>query len=247
MAAMLARFPGQQMPRLTVRWIMRRAFTLLAFVSILLWLWPQAASAQVGIWLQKGTSGVGVGAGVRGNGDQVELTLGGGYSYKGFLDFELDVGYIWPSNPIPDDLKVVEVSPGVIYHALKQGPDMPISLSVGAFYNQLFVQSQTLSDEGIDATEYGLTGSVAVYRFFRLGEQTGIIPAVSLGVSHSWTTFKEAGFADSTTEDTSVGVTFGAYFAYIDDGGRIYGLVPAVTVGDVTVVGLSLNIVWSLQ
>ena len=121
---------------------MRRAFVVLAVVSSLaLWLWPQSASAQVGIWLQKGTSGFGVGAGVSGGNDQVALSFGGGYSYQGFLDFELDAGYIWPSNPDPSDIKIVEVSPGVIYHALKQGPDMPVSLSVGGFYNKLFVQS----------------------------------------------------------------------------------------------------------
>src|SRR5215471_11840546 len=98
----------------------RRLLALLAF--LVLAAVPGVASAQVSIWLQRGVSGFGVTGGFFGNGDQLGFFTDLGYSYQGFLDFDLNAGATVPkaSQAIPDDMVIYTLAPTVQVHPLKQ-------------------------------------------------------------------------------------------------------------------------------
>jgi len=210
---------------------------------------PSAASAQVSIWLQRGVSGFGASGSISYNNQATVYGVDGGYSYQGFLDFDLGLYYVSVPNdkqiPGLEDLKTYVVAPGFQYHPLKQSKDIPISLSIGATFQKYFFQSDSLNNADATLDTWALTVNVAVYRFFRLGENTGVIPAASAVFTHGETTLTEPGFQDATGSSDDFGLGLGAYFAYIDDGGRIYGLVPSVTIGDHVTVALTFGVVWS--
>jgi hypothetical protein len=225
---------------------MRRSLALCLVVFGLVAL-PCVARAQVSIWLKRGVSGVGAAVSANGNSDSVAYTVSGGYSYEGYLDFDLGLSYLTFSdkNAIASDLKGFGVTPGFQYHPLKQGPDMPISLGLGVTFNWLSLQSDQLKAVGVEAESLGVGLSVGAYRFFRLGESTGIIPAA--GVLYTHTEAKFTGpRGQITNKDDTAAAALGVYFAFIDDGGRIYGIVPSVLIGSSVSFGLEFNLTWSL-
>ena len=227
---------------------MRRALILLAVVSGLL---SQTASAQVGIWLQKGVSGIGVSAGMLANSDEIGAIVGFGYSYQGFLDFELSAIYNSPHNSFLDenDLNIYGIQPGMEFHFLKQSAEFPISVSLSAYYTRFFFQSSQLSDAGIDITSQNVSAGLAVYRFFKLASNVGVIPAVGVSWVHAWVDATGPGGSVSNDDDT-VALNLGGYLAIIDQGGRIYGIVPSVAIpinnSNAVTFGISFNIIWSL-
>jgi hypothetical protein len=220
---------------------------LLTFLALFLALAPSSASAQVSIWLQKGVSGLGASASFSFNNQLTGYGVDAGYSYKGFLDFDINATYYgYPSDQeIFTDQHVYGVGPTIQYHPLKQDKDMPVSVSLGVGYQKIFFSSDTLSQEGgsIDAWNVGVNGSV--YHFFRLGENTGVIPAVGLTFVHSETTISGPNGSLSGSSD-DLGLSLAGYFAYIDDGGHIYGVAPGLIIGDHLTFGIQIGVVWSL-
>src|SRR5512134_4090729 len=193
-----------------------RTLRFLPILAVLLAAAP--ASAQVSIWLQRGVSGFGVGTGVfRGN-DATQFTLGGGYSYQGWIDFDLDFGYTVYDEDVtaPIELAELALAPTVQLHPIKQSKTVPISLSIGASATFSVLDSDDfIGDAG--GGSYGAGAALRVYRFFRIGESTGIIPAAALSVNFNHAYLNDQ-FGDEIELDdpdrTGVSVAIGAYFAY---------------------------------
>ncbi len=216
---------------------------LLALAAIL---YSVPASAQVSIWLQKGISGYGVSVGAKRDltHDGSAIDLSGGYSYQGWLDLDLSlITYLLPDDTFPDvDVSVYGVAPSLQVHPLKQGPGMPISVGLSAGFEYDFYSSEDFA-EGAGISAYSFGGSAAVYRFIRLGERIGVTPAAILGVARGTVSFDGS---SEDVSDTTVGVTLAAYLAYLDEGGRVWGLVPNVAItDDFTSIGISLGVVFS--
>ncbi len=219
----------------------------LVTVGVVLALAPRSASAQVSIWLQKGVSGLGASASFSVNNEGTAYGVDAGYSYQGFLDLDLNATYYSynTDQQIASDQHVYGIGPTLQYHPLKQSKDMPVSVSLGVGYQKVFFNSDLASEQdvSIDAWNVGVNGSV--YHFFRLGENTGVIPSMGITFVHSEITAEgPAGKISGSSDD--LGVSLAGYFAYIDEGGHIYGAVPTIIIGDHVTFLISVGVVWSL-
>jgi hypothetical protein len=226
---------------------MRRFLLFSMLLGVGLLAWPRAASAQVSIWLQKGVSGAGAAAVVAHNEDQNTFGVNGGYSHDGWLEFDLTAAYItFPENEsLPADLDGLALSPHVEVHPLKQGEGMPVSLGVTAGFTSFFLSSEELDDRNASLKSWNISADASVYRFFKLAPNLGVTPAAGITFIHSSATFSQFG-NDETSTDDSISATFGGYLAYLDEDGRIWGVAPALSVGDTTTIALRAGLVWTL-
>jgi hypothetical protein len=230
---------------------MNRSARSLLFIVLLgglgLFAWPRSASAQVSIWLKKGVTGAGASALVAHNADQNTFGVNGGYSLDGWLEFDLTVAYItFPENEtLPADLEGLTVAPHVEVHPLKQGEGMPVSVGVSAGYTKFFLSSGELDRRNASLDSWNLIADVSVYRFFKLAPNIGVTPAAGLGFVHSKTTLSRLSSDESSTDD-SINFAFGGYLAYLDQGGRIWGIAPVVSVGDTFTIALRAGLVLPL-
>jgi hypothetical protein len=226
---------------------MKRTLPVLVLVAAALA--PRAASAQVSLWLQRGVSGFGAALTLATNSDQTTYGVTGGYSYEGYLELDLSLSYANPT-VMGASLSEYVLAPQIQYHPIKQTADVPVSVGLSAGFQKLFVTSSAFLP-GAGISGLGAGAGVSVYRFVKLTANVGVIPAASLGYVHTWTTITNSAGTDTTFGNDSGALGLGAYLAYIDDAGRIWGLVPSVTFGfgDVkeTTFGLELGLVISQQ
>jgi hypothetical protein len=208
--------------------------------------WPRTASAQVSIWLQKGVTGAGASAVVAHNEDQNTFGVNGGYSLDGWLEFDLTLAYITSLNEeLPSDLDGLAVTPHVEVHPLKQGEGMPVSVGITAGYGKFFLSSEELDRRNVSLDMWNILADVSVYRFFKLAPNIGVTPSAGISFIHSEATASQFGNEETSTDD-SVTAAFGAYLAYLDEGGRIWGIAPFMNLGDSITVGLRAGLVLTL-
>jgi hypothetical protein len=206
--------------------MVRSFFVLAAVVAAMI---PSVAQAQVSLWLQEGVSGYGVGAGILGTDNTTTLIGQGGYSYRGFL--ELNVGVGWDHFE-EDGLELdgLVATTLVQFHPLKQTKEIPVSLEIGAIYRYSQVLNEDLDALGVSLTGQSFSLLGGAYRFVPLGKQVGVTPEVLLSWVHNRTTVSDDGFDQTTTED-DFRVVFGTNFGYLDNAGHIWGLTPTLSVG----------------
>jgi hypothetical protein len=201
----------------------------------------RTADAQIGIWLQRGVNGFG-GSAVLGYVDEdVSLGVSGGYSYQGWLDFGLGVAFISHGTDFVDgaDVNAIAISPGVDYHPIKQSDNLPFSLSLGVSFSYTLFTAEEFDAFGYELEGYSLAANANLYRFFKLGSNTGIIPAAGIGYIYG----ELSDNAGVSASSDFLQVALGIYLAYLDSSNRIWGLVPAVqfpVTGDNKVVSFSL-------
>lgn len=225
-----------------------RSFRLVPILAVLLASAP--ASAQVSIWLQRGVSGFGGNIGLSRGDEVTTFGVGGGYSYQGWIDFDLTYNYsVFDEETALGALDIVQHSlvPSVQWHPLKQSKTIPVSIGLGVGVPIGVLDSENfVGEEG--GTAYGLAASASVYRFFRLSSNVGIIPAAAFTVNYTKIKLTDENGDEIPLvddDDTSASVSLGAYIAYLDSGGRIWGVVPQISFGDETVFGISVGIIFS--
>jgi hypothetical protein len=228
---------------------MRRALVLALLVSgLVLVSWPRSASAQVSIWLQKGVSGVGGSLVFNHNGDQNTYGVNAGYSLRGFVDFDLTIGYFTlDDDNLPPDTDGAVIIPRAEIHPLKQGPGMPVSVGVGAGIAAFALSSDEFDARNIEVQEYNINADVSVYRFFKLAPNMGITPAAEVTYVHQWATVRQFGNELDSSSVDRVGFAVATYMAFLDSAGRIWGVAPNVGFNkDGVNFGLSAGIVLTL-
>jgi len=232
---------------------MSRRSIRLALAGALL-LVARSAEAAASIWLQKGVSGFGVSTGFgsafgySGGSDSLSLTLGGGYSYEGVYELGLQVVRGFPHTVQPGDVSVATwtIAPTIEVHPLKQSATVPISLGLRANVAFPFFSSQELDAQGVKVSAFGYGFAAMLYRFFRLGESVGVTPAVAFGFTRMNTTF-EAPTGPIDHGESIYDGALGAYFAFLDSGGRIWGLVPSVDItGNYVQASLTVGVVFAM-
>jgi hypothetical protein len=181
-----------------------------------------AAHAQ-GLYLQNQQSGIGVAAGLSHNDDALGLSLGGGYSYKAFIDAGLFVNRYGYST---DEANVssIGVQPYVNVHLLRQSDTVPVALAaVGNF--QKYFYSAT-DDRDIDGYSFFLGGSA--YRRFGLSETVSVSPQATLGYNFAHTS-GGVGLFKTSRDDGSLLLQLAGNFAY-QAGGPIWTLNPLMAI-----------------
>jgi hypothetical protein len=221
--------------------------TLLGLVLALAALAPRAASAQVSIWLQRGVSGFGAALSLSLSSDVTTYGVSGGYSYQGYLEVDLGLSY---ANPTIAGVSAneLDVNPEVQFHPIKQSAEVPVSFGVYLSGNKAFISSSDFLP-GAGLSVLGVTTGASAYRFVKLTSNIGVIPAAALAYSHTWTTVTSPDGTSSTGGNDFGALALGAYLAYIDDAGRIWGLVPSLAFGfgdsSSTTFGIELELILS--
>lgn len=227
---------------------MRRGSWIILLGVLLLVAAPRSASAQVSIWLKKGVSGAGIGGLVQTSDEQTAYGLNGGYSFYGTFELGLTVAFldIADQSGVPDDLVGAAVAPRVEWHPVKQSATFPVSVGLGAGVTGYAYSSDEFEQNDEDLSAYSVSADVSVYRFFKLSSNVGITPAAGLGYAYTSATFTQ-GTLENTETDDAVNFALGGYIAFLDQGGRIWGITPSVTIGsESTIVGLQAGVVWTL-
>jgi hypothetical protein len=218
-----------------------RARLIALTVSVVALFAARTADAQIGIWLQRGVNGFG-GSALLGYVDgDVSLGVSGGYSYQGWLDFGLGVTFISHGTDFVDgaDVSAVAISPGIDYHPIKQSDNLPFSLSLGVNFGYTLFAAEEFDAAGYELEGYSIGANANLYRFFKLGSNTGVIPAAGVGYVYGELSDNAGLSASSDFAQIALGI----YLAYLDSSNRIWGLVPAVQIpitGENTVVSYSL-------
>src|SRR5262249_35604146 len=122
--------------------------------------------------------------------------------------------------------------------------DMPVSVSLGVGYQKLYYSSDTLSALGSSIDSWSLLLNGSVYRFIRLGDKVGVIP--SAGVTFAHNSSSVDGFFPGNSTSDDIGVTLGANFAFLDGGGRIWGVAPQIEIGDSVTFSVEVGVIFSL-
>lgn len=205
-----------------------------------------SASAQVSIWLKKGTSGAGVAGLFAYNEDQTTYGVNGGYSIQGYIDLDLTIAYLdFPTDPLPDDLVGVAIAPRVELHPLKQGPGMPVSLGVGGGVTVFGFASDELESRDAELASFNLNADASLYRFFKLAPNVGVTPAIGAGFVHTEVTLTQFGSEETSTDD-AFSFQAATYLAFLDANGHIWGIAPQINVGETTTFAVRAGLVWTL-
>jgi hypothetical protein len=201
-----------------------RTILVLGLLAVL----APTAEAQTSIWLQRGVNGFGGGVQLGVTEGATSLGVSGGYSYQGWLDFGLGVAFTSHGEEFFPGAEVtsITITPGIEYHPLKQSDNLPFSLGLGVNVGYTLFSAEEFDAVGFELEGYSLAASANVYRFFRLGARTGIIPAAGLGYIYGHLEANDG----STANTDFLQVAAGIYLAYLDSSNRIWGLVPAVQV-----------------
>ena len=210
---------------------------------------PRHADAQLSVWLPKGVSGAGGEAGVQTSNVATDFVVFGGYSYRGFLEFDLGFHYvIYNDDELVPDVTAVGLSPGLQIHPLKQDAGMPISLGLSAQLMSLAASSPALDDTGLELNALGVSLAAAVYRFISLGTRMSVTPSVGVTFSHLSATLRNSSGTDiNEDDDTSVAAALAGNFAYLTSSGVILGLTPSLNVGGNLSFGLMFGVIGSVQ
>ncbi len=180
---------------------MKKLFISLVFVFLAV-----NVSFGQGVFLDKGVSGFGIGAGFGTNEDVTSFGGSVGYSFNGIFDIGLDINrFSFDQKLLGDDLSAITISPSVAFHALKQNENIPVSISLGAGYDY-----QKYSNDALDALNIDMTGGffsigASIFGYFKVAPSMKIQPA--LGVTYVTGEMKledDAGNSETSDDNTTV-------------------------------------------
>lgn len=182
-----------------------------------------AAGAQ-GIYLPNQQSGIGVAAAVSNNQDATAVSVGGGYSYKAFIDGGIFV-HRYGYSTDQANLSAIGVQPYAMVHLLRQSDRIPASVSAVGNFQKYFFSSDNDSRD-LDGYSFFLGGSS--YRRFGLSETTSITPQATVGYNFLHTN-GAVGLLKTSPDDGTFSFQGAVHLAY-QTGGPIWALTPYVTV-----------------
>lgn len=212
-------------------------------VGLVVLAYASPASAQVSIWLQRGVSGFGGSLQLQAGEDYIGYGVSGGYSWRGTVDADLALRRTFFDDETfagATDVEAYGILPSVQVHPLKQSADMPVSLGLSAGFEYQFLESDDFEAVDYEIDGWAIHTGANVYRFFRLGERTGIIPTAGLFFTHTSISDNR----DNTETDDNIRAEFGGYFAILM-GQAILGIAPFVGIGEDVAFGISFGVVVS--
>jgi hypothetical protein len=186
-----------------------------------------AASAQ-SLYLPNGASGVGVSGGVATNEDALALSVGGGYSYKTFIDGGVFLNRYSYDNTGSYGVTALGVQPYATVHALRQSDTVPVSLAGTANYQRLFY---SVNDPLVDISGWSLFLGGYAYRHFDLRGAWSVTPQVTVGYQSDHVSGGTGIVARSPDAGTLI-FQLAGNFGYLDHGGRIWLANPFMALDD---------------
>jgi hypothetical protein len=194
---------------------------------------PATDAAAQGMFLDKGTSGFGFGAGYQTNEDVSGYSLTAGGSAKGTLDLGMSIGRLsFDQHQYMDDLKATAISPFLRVHAIKQSESIPFSFSFGASY-----EWDSYSSDMLEKTEVEMKGSAysfggSLYSTIPMSFSVELVPTVGITYTEAKVEFEDS-FGESISADGDVTTySFGLNLSLRLPENRKFILGPGAAVND---------------
>jgi hypothetical protein len=187
------------------------------------------ASAQ-SLYLPNGASGIGVTGGVSANEDAFAVSVGGGYSWKTFIDAGAFLHRYTYGNTGSFDVSAIGFQPYATLHALRQSDTVPVSLAGMANYQRLFFSVAT-NPEGVTISGWSLFVGGSVYRRFALRDPWSLTPQVTVGYESTQTSGGTGIVSRSPTAGTLL-FQMAGNLAYQTQSGRVWLANPFLTFDD---------------
>jgi hypothetical protein len=204
-----------------------------------------AASAQ-SLYLPNGASGIGVEGGVSANADAVDLSVGGGYSYKTFIDAGALLHRYSYDNTGSFSVSAIGVQPYATLHALRQSDTVPVSLAGTVNYQHYFF-SVGDNPDNLSISGWSMFLGGYVYRRFALRGAWSVTPQVTAGYETLQTTNGTRIVSRSPSDGTLI-FQMAGNISYQDQTGRVWLANPFLTFDDRhATFGLSIGATFPLR
>lgn len=180
---------------------MRSIFTVITFLVIAVSVYGQGA------YLERGQSGIDIGAGFSTTDDGNDYFWGNvGYSVSGIFDFGISVGRLnYDEKLFNSDLSATVISPNITVYALKQNDDIPLSFAIGAGYEWVSYSNDVLNDYNIDMTGWAFSVGGSLFGYFQASNSFRIQPSVSFSYVTAEIKLEDSyGNEESEKDDTTV-------------------------------------------
>jgi len=201
-----------------------------------------SALAQ-GLYLPADKSGVGAAAGFSLNEESIALSLGGGYSYRSFIDAGIFVNRHEYDEVTSANITSYGIQPYVNVHVLKQTEVVPLSVAAMANFQKYFFSER---DNQLDIDGWSLFTGGSAYRRFGLSGTVSMTPQFVVGVGYRHRT--GTGGALGTVQPNAVGavIRFDTNFGYQSPGStsRLWVLNPFLAYDNALTVGFTVGAVF---
>jgi hypothetical protein len=205
-----------------------------------------SASAQ-SQFIEHGTSGYGAQVGVATADGATGLSVGGGYSYLGFLDVGLNLSHFWFDwyNVYGINTTETGVMPYANLHILRQDDYIPVSLALTANFDKRFFSLNAPSWARASLSGWGLFLGAFTYRHINLTEATAVTPQLTLGLEHQSLTGGVFGVTSMSISDNSLLARIDGNVSFKSASGRVWVVDPFLSFDDQnTFFGIALGAVF---
>jgi hypothetical protein len=138
-----------------------------------------------GSYLERGQSGIGLGADYSSSKNYSTIGGSASYSISGIVDLGASVGKTYYDKKLAsEDLSAIYLSPGIEIYAIKQNENMPITISFFASYSYHYYSSDALSLRGLRMSGYGYSIGPSICNNNDASETIKIQP--SIGIVYLW-------------------------------------------------------------
>jgi hypothetical protein len=201
-----------------------------------------SALAQ-GLYLPSDKSGVGAAAGVSLNEESIALSLGGGYSWRSFIDGGVFLHRYEYDEVTSANVTAIGVQPYVNVHLLKQSDTVPLSVAVMGNFQKFFFSER---DDQLDINGYSLFGGGSVYRRFGLSPTVSMTPQAVLGIGFRHRTGTAGAFGTVKTDEPGGVFQLATNFGYqsVGSNSRLWVLNPYLAYDNALTVGVTLGAVF---
>jgi len=204
----------------------RRPGLFALFTLIALFLPTTFARAQ-SMYLERGTSGFGIGGSFMTADEWNGFGLGAGYSLSGLVD----LGFGFSRISLEDsDLTGTGLSPSISVCALKQSTEMPLSLELGVAYEHDSYDSDALDLLGWDMSGSGYSFGLSVYGSIQASPSMNVLPIFGLAYVHTNVEVEDSYGQSVSDDDDSTSFGFGLSLAFPMARKQVFYLTPGLSI-----------------
>ena len=195
-------------------------------------------------YLEKEQNGFGIGGGFSTNDDISGFSGEVGYSFSGVLDFGLSVSRLgFDEQLLGEDLNATVISPFVSYIPIKQDESIPVSFSLGGFYQKQLYTNDVLDDNNIDVTGDYFTIGAALFTDVEASDAMKVQPKVGVNYITGETKVEDSSGSVSESDNSTV-FNLGVSLIFETSPSNSFVVTPKLGIQeDVTTFGLSLSFV----
>lgn len=202
-----------------------------------------ASALAQGLYLPADKSGVAAAAGVSLNEESFGLSIGGGYSWRSFIDGGIFLNRHEYDEVTSANVTSIGVQPYINVHLLKQSETVPLSVAAMGNFQKYFFSER---DDMLDIDGYSLFAGGSVYRRFGLSAAISMNPQAIVGLGFRHRTGTGGAFGTVQPNEVGAVLQLGTNFGYQSPGSdsRLWVLNPYLAYDNALTIGFTLGAVF---